>query len=641
MIEPTKPQEEPEISQEEFDIPPDKFDNTLEDLEISSEEFDISLEELENASEKLEYPQEEPAKSKAAQAPKPFVVPPPSLPPDLAASSEQPNMNGYYKAPAGSPRFNPYSAPSAAPSADPPVCPLPPPPPSVRARPREIIALLVSVILCDITLYSGGGFAGLGLFFLAAPALLFLGCHERNPNRYTAILFGMLGILGIHMFWLGSAQHAWMGFALLLAYATTLLGLKPFPLATLFFSFVNVMRGIGNLIAYARASRKSQGGLQGKALLALVVPALALLVFGGIFILANPDVREFIGDKISALLKNLSSLCPTMEQAMFWALVLWVTAGLLRQRLEEPFVQYFKTAREEIALVHLSPGPCYLYQTARNTLLAVVALFGAYLIFEFYHLWFRTFPKGFYYSGYAHQGAGWLTLALALSTATLGFLFRGALLADPGIARLKRITWAWAVENYILAICIFHRMMIYVNYNGMSYMRVVALYGIIVVAAGFGLVVWKVARGKNFLWLTRRHLWALGMAMFLLMMTPVDYIATRHNVNAILSGDLAPAVQISCHPIGPDGVGQLFPLLKSANPDIREGIKAILAGAEANLAAEAAMSKSKGWSYYQYAQSRALNNLAVHSSEWREYQDAFHRDAALQNFNTYTHQWYD
>ncbi len=42
---------------------------------------------------------------------------------------------------------------------------------------------------------------------------------------------------------------------------------------------------------------------------------------------------------------------------------------------------------------------------ARNTLWMVIVLFAVYLVYEVSSMWFRSFPKGFYYAGYAHQGA--------------------------------------------------------------------------------------------------------------------------------------------------------------------------------------------------------------------------------------------
>ena len=59
------------------------------------------------------------------------------------------------------------------------------------------------------------------------------------------------------------------------------------------------------------------------------------------------------------------------------------------------------------------------YGAVRNTLIALIGLFVVYLVFEFQTLWFREFPDGFYYAGYAHYGAAWLTLALALASGLL------------------------------------------------------------------------------------------------------------------------------------------------------------------------------------------------------------------------------
>ena len=63
------------------------------------------------------------------------------------------------------------------------------------------------------------------------------------------------------------------------------------------------------------------------------------------------------------------------------------------------------------------------------------------LVDEADYIWLREIPEGFYYSGYAHEGAMWLTIALAFSTFTLGTIFRGELLDHPRSSLLKNLTW--------------------------------------------------------------------------------------------------------------------------------------------------------------------------------------------------------
>ena len=196
------------------------------------------------------------------------------------------------------------------------------------------------------------------------------------------------------------------------------------------------------------------------------------------------------------------------------------------------------------------PVKALLYVPFRNTLGTVILLFGVYLVFEFKTLWFREFPTGFGYSGYAHEGAAWLTVALGLSTATLSLIFRGTLLRDARLPRLRRLAWIWSIENLVLAAAVYNRLWIYVGFNGMTWMRTVAFFGITCVLVGFGLVVWKIIKQRNFAWLLRHHLLTLGLFVYLFALTPVDYLVHQYNVRRIMAGDSAPSVQITEHPTG-------------------------------------------------------------------------------------------
>jgi hypothetical protein len=285
--------------------------------------------------------------------------------------------------------------------------------------------------------------------------------------------------------------------------------------------------------------------------------------------------------------------------------------------------------------------PFDLFSIARNTLVAVVALFVPYLFFEFYYLWIREIPEGFYYSGYAHQGAFWLTVALALSTFTLGFIFRGPLLEHPRLELLKKLTWIWCVQNFVLALCVLHRVEIYIQYNGLSKMRVIALYGITAVFIGFLLVVWKVLKGMNLLWLLRRDLTALFTVCFVYALTPVDIITTRYNVSEILEGNHAPSVLLSVHPIGPEGIPELLPLTEAEEPIIREGAWALLATSKATLDSEDARDAAFGWKGRQLARERAIGLLNAYRDRWKESAEGLDLNFARQRFDEYARQWYD
>jgi len=269
-------------------------------------------------------------------------------------------------------------------------------------------------------------------------------------------------------------------------------------------------------------------------------------------------------------------------------------------------------------------------------------LFALYLLFEFQTLWGRVFPPGFHYSGYAHEGAAWLTVALALATALLSIVFRGRMLSDPRLSRLKRLAWLWSLENLLLAIAVYHRLWIYTGFNGMTRMRVVGLLGMTSVVAGFVLVVWKINRQRSFRWLIRRQLWTVAFALYLYCVLPVDGWVQYYNVSSILSGQPAPSVQIVAHETSDEGWLQLEPLLTCEDVVIREGVSALLADRRIELELAASLEASpEHWTARQFARERLRAMLNHHRRDWPDDAGAAAaRRAALERFREYAMQWY-
>jgi Arc/MetJ-type ribon-helix-helix transcriptional regulator len=174
----------------------------------------------------------------------------------------------------------------------------------------------------------------------------------------------------------------------------------------------------------------------------------------------------------------------------------------------------------------------------------------------------------------------------------------------------------------------------------MTRMRTIGLLGITAVIVGFVLVVWKIVRGRGFVWLINRQLWTPAAAIFLYAVLPVDFLVHTYNVRRILKGDLAPSVQISVHPIDSGGILALYPLMKSDDEAIREGIKAMLA--ERALRAEYIERERalQNWTSFQLADRLLLKQLRELTADWSVYADANKRQAALQRYREYAYQWY-
>ncbi len=516
-------------------------------------------------------------------------------------------------------------------------------PEQAPVRLREIVAVLLVVLLADVTMYRGEGFAGLALLFAVAPLLLAVGAHRPTFGKSTWITGVLLVVLAARLVWCGSELQVAAGFVLLVAFAMSLSGLCPYMLEIGVFASQSIISGYVALTHYYRSIGRTSPAVSKRSSLNYVLPLLAFLLFGGLFVLANPDLRVFLGEKIDRIVTSIriwiTEYVPQPLEIGFWVLVLWVTLGLLR-----PVIRIALVVAPDRVKQRGTPGSgptidTFLYAPYRNTLLTVIVLFAVYLVFEFYTLSVREFERGSY-SGYAHEGAAWLTLALALATVVLSLVFRGRVLHDPRLPRLRKLAWLWSMENMILAVAVYNRLGIYIGFNGMSPMRIVGIYGMTAVVIGFILVLIKIARHHDFGWLIRRHLWTLALIVYLFAITPVDWIVVRYNVARILTGDPAPVVQITEHAISSEGVLELIPLLESDNARIREGIAAMLAARERDAETLATERESKSWTAHQFADERAFAGLREGAERWNAYTDVSKRVTTLEEFREYAYQWY-
>jgi hypothetical protein len=454
----------------------------------------------------------------------------------------------------------------------------------------------------------------------------------------------MLLLLAARMVWLGSALAAAAAFALLAGFSLALHGRRPYVLDVLVHALQTIGSGFHGLVCYWRSVARFGPQTPRIPWLNLALPLGALVAFGALFVLANPDLVTWFTEAASRFFRALGDWiedwAENFWEVCFWLVAAWIAAGLLRPLVSHSLLAWWWPERDCEADNGEELKESSLYGALRNTLVAVIVLFAVYLVFEFRTLWFRDFPEGFYYAGYAHEGAAWLTAALALATLVLSLIFRGHVLADPRRGRLRKLAWIWSAENLVLALTVYNRMYIYVDFNGMTRMRTIGLFGISAVLIGFCLVLWKIVYNRGFAWLIERQLWTLAIAVYLFALTPVDALVHSYNVRRVLAGDLAPSVQISVHPINSEGILVLGPLLSCQDKIIREGVRAMLAERAIQGERLAGQRAKLGWTSYQVADSLLLEQLRAGREDWKEYVDDAKRAAARERFDKYAYQWY-
>jgi len=509
---------------------------------------------------------------------------------------------------------------------------------------REIVSLILIVVLCDVTIYRGSGFAGYAALVAGVSLLLAVGVPTKRPQLATWVFAVLVLGASVRLVWCGSGLSITAGLFVMFGFAMSLVGRTPYVIHIAVFATQTFAAGHRGLNHYWSSMARVKPPPRVQNLFALVLPVAALLVFGTLFVFANPDLASVIGARFSELLdllgEWLQGLTPAPFEVLFCIGVGWIAVGLLRPILPHSESKEDPEPAVESPEVSVEPQSAPLFEAFRNTLFMVVGLFAVYLVFEFQTLWFREFPTGFHYSGYAHEGAAWLTVALALATVMLSLMFRGSVLNDPRLSKLRKLSWLWSIENVVLALAVYNRLSIYVNFNGMTRMRTVAVLGMTAVLVGFLLVVRKISKGHDFRWLVRRQLWSVAFAVYLYAVLPVDAWVMRHNVQRVLAGDLSPAVQISVHQTSAEGVLQLLPLTQCENEIIREGVKAVLAQYQDYSENLDTKRKSLGWTSRQIADEELLRTLQESQNDWSDYKDEPRRSTAITRFHEYVYRWF-
>lgn len=509
---------------------------------------------------------------------------------------------------------------------------------------REIVALALLVLLCDLTLYRSVGFAGPAVLFIVGPLLLCLGTVRLLGDASLWVLSPMLVLLSARLLWCGSSLAVAAGFVLWCCFTMGLAGLRPYLTRVVVYASKWIEAGYRGLHHYFRTLSHFSPFILRTQSFSFLLPSATFVVFSSIFVMANPHLVRSFGRKFSRLVEKFDLWIEQLQfsEILFCLAAAWLAIGMLR-----PAVRQFELAdRDSFEKQQLTKSP--YYEPYRNSLIVVIGLFTLYLVFEFQTLWFKTFPAKFHYSGYAHEGAAWLTIALGLATLMMSPIFRGTILRDPRQSQLKRLSWIWSIQNMILALAVFNRLFIYIGFNGMTRMRVIGILGVASVVCGFLLVLQKIARGHNFTWLIRRQLWTVAFAIYLYAVLPVDAFVNQYNVNRLLEGDSRPSVQISAHPTSDEGLLCLKPLTDLPDEIIRDGVRAILIQRWLELTDGKPHAEKRNWTAKQLASDQLIRQLSRMIPEWQdslESSDTLEPPEAamlrkINEFQEYAYQWY-
>ncbi|RYZ64786.1 MAG: DUF4173 domain-containing protein [Proteobacteria bacterium] len=290
-----------------------------------------------------------------------------------------------------------------------------------------------------------------------------------------------------------------------------------------------------------------------------------LIVFGGLFTLANPFVRESAQSALSTLAQVFARF-DRLALRLLGDLGMTVAfVGLLRT---VPGTMLFPTREHDEPV-----ASARFVRTATLVLVSQNALFAVYNSIDMVFLGARVAPPGMTLQKYAHEGAFWLTVTLAFVT-VVAYAFRGA--ARTGSPLVRRLMNAWILQGLLLGVNVFCRLGLHVARSGLSDTRFVGALGALAVVGGLGAVWWTIRQGRTRAWVLRTQATLFAAAVSLYALLPTALLSAHYDVRAIAQGESLPLVHVDELSREGESAPVLLALLDHEDPIVREGVAALL-----------------------------------------------------------------
>jgi uncharacterized protein DUF4153 len=479
-------------------------------------------------------------------------------------------------------------------------------------RAWDTLVIILLAIAADICLYSYPGGTGSGVLFLVAMVGLVTAAPGRGRNAPPALVLTIALLAGISawtLWWLPTCL-GWLALgALAIKLHRPEWSITELIWAVPWTAVLAPLKLLGHLCRSMSARTAARTAGRWFRARVVLVPIIVCLLFLVIFYNASPVFAQTLDDLFETFTNWFEDFFHlfTFGRMLTWLLWLMLFAALIRPVVRSWIANLLARCTENLEPPKNMQSSNYA--TAVSTLLSVNLLFLLFNIQDSVYLYFKAeLPPGIAYYKFAHNGCGWLTVGLILSTAVIGLIFRGRMNFHPRGGLLRALACVWVLLNGVMAVGALRRLQMYVNYNGLTRLRLVGLYGVVLVIVGLAVMVWKVRKAKNFAWLVRRDLLAFWIIAVLLALTPRDTVCVQYNVSEVMSGNHRPLATIMGKTWAAGALPRMIPLLDyegEKQETIRKGVAGLLGRRLLKLRA----ATTERWTEWQWADAWALGRL--------------------------------
>lgn len=309
-----------------------------------------------------------------------------------------------------------------------------------------------------------------------------------------------------------------------------------------------------DLFKLARTGRRRPHAVQGlrRTLPALVLPIAGSIVIIMLFSVANPVIERLL---IRLALPVLDE--EAFARMAFWGVIATVSWGVLRPRRTKPYFGTFDGSGD-LAIPGVSTMSVLL------SLIAFNLLFALQNAMDLAWLWgLVPLPQGMTLAEYTHRGAYPLIVtALLAAVFVLVTLRPGSQTAASPLVR--RLVLLWIVQNLVLVASAMLRLYDYIDAYSLTRLRIAALAWMVLVAAGLGLIGWRLLKEKSATWLINANCAAAAVLLCGYAFVDTGTVAAQWNVRQAREVDGTGAGVDLCY-LAELGTSALLPLIALEN----------------------------------------------------------------------------
>jgi hypothetical protein len=283
--------------------------------------------------------------------------------------------------------------------------------------------------------------------------------------------------------------------------------------------------------------RGSQKFTQGLKL--AILPAFILPIFYGIYYLANPKFAT-LSSQFWTAVANWLSFDWNPERILFFIVgLLVVGAAFLKNKWLE--VLGFEDGRTDtLNAENYEERPFKLFDFDENSSyrsammlmisLNILLVFNNLLDFNYVWLGGAEVKTAVELKQYVHEGTYILIVGIVLALAVLQVLYKGSLNFTKNTKILRGLSFAWLVQNAVLAVSVGMRNWQYIDHYGLAYKRIGVFIFLSLVLYGLWLMYLKINEKRTLFFFISRGAWAIYAVMVAACFINWDVFITKYNL---------------------------------------------------------------------------------------------------------------